>query len=502
MNGEVHELEVVCNPGYFTVVGQLPDSVYSLLKGTPKEMFIDQNCTHNLAEGLRTRVLGDPGRYDRTVFAELGVLDEVARMVKQRLSVPLDTVDYIRTFKGRKGRLYERAHDEYLLRGVTRRDASTRSFVKAEKMEKPFVGLKHPNAPDPRIIQGRGPIYNIALGRFLKPIEEIVYNLRWPKGGLSNYPIFGKSHNSWKRGGLIAKKMSRIPNCRVLSLDCSRFDHHVNMPQLKLEHKFYKKCWGKYGGPELQRLLSWQLRNHSSWCNGIVYKVLARRMSGDPNTALGNCILMFAMTFTALAGLIGDWDMYCDGDDTLVFVSAEVLEQARELLISLFTRCGHVLRVDGIAKTIHEVRWCQCAPVRVEGAWRMVRDPTRVLARSLILSKYNQTAKQRRAHVGSIGECELALGAGCPVLDSFARALLRNAGEDRLDRELVPTIDIAYRREGHQRTDRAINGTARLDFEETWGVTVDEQLAIENALDSWVFDPGTQPTPANRYELL
>ena len=69
-------------------------------------------------------------------------------------------------YKGPKKAVYERAVLSLYANPVRRRDAESNSFVKREK-------AKFKKAP--RCIQPRDPRYNASIGRYLKPLEHVLY---------------------------------------------------------------------------------------------------------------------------------------------------------------------------------------------------------------------------------------------------------------------------------------------------------------------------------------
>lgn len=454
----------------------------------PLRSVIDRDCTHNALRGLATRVVSSLPEVDLPTITRLKkVFKPLARLVRARRGPTWTHQEYVDHYSGAKRAMYQRALDNLSMTGMRGVYARMKAFVKADKVD---ITTAKP-CPDPRIIQGRWPEFNILLGSLLKPIEDVVYSLKLPRWGLRT-PIFGKRHDSWHRGKWVDRKYRSFKNPVVLGLDCSRFDKHVNSFQLLREHEFYLGCaLTPEERNEMKRLLRYQERNYGSMRSGITYDCEGRRMSGDVNTALGNCLLMFAMTFAAMHKLGIHWDLYIDGDDTLVFCEAKDLSRVRAALLAEFTACGHKLRVDSIARNMHEVRWCQCAPVRVGGRWRMVRDPGRVLLHDLMQPKFFQTAKSRAGYLGTVGEAELILNSGVPVLASLAKCFVRAAAGHRLALESLP--ELLYKVRLEKVFNASVDYQARADFADAWGVPVEAQLALEHYFDGWQLKPLAEP---------
>jgi hypothetical protein len=280
----------------------------------------------------------------------------------------------------------------------------------------------------------------------------------------------------------------------VLSLDASRFDKHVSLELLEIEHSVYLMC---NNDPEFRKLLSWQLYNSGITTQGIRYYVRGRRMSGDMNTALGNCLLMLLMCVAIMEPLRVQFDLLDDGDDCLLIVERRDLARTREVLPGGFTDCGMTIKIENVASEMEMIEWCQARPVQVGSGYRFVRDPSKVLSTALGGSKYFTSTGGRARLVNSVGLAELALNRGVPVLQEFALALIRNSGTDAV--MTWQAIDSLYFRLKYEleemhlhdlSTVRAapITDTTRLSFFKAFGIGVDDQLAIEHALSTWQFN--------------
>lgn len=71
----------------------------------------------------------------------------------------------------------------------------------------------------------------------------------------------------------------------------------MSVQALKWEHSIYNAM---FRSDELAELLGWQLTNKgfARTTDGLIkYEVKGCRMSGDMNTALGNCMIMCALVY-------------------------------------------------------------------------------------------------------------------------------------------------------------------------------------------------------------
>jgi hypothetical protein len=286
--------------------------------------------------------------------------------------------------------------------------------------------------------------------------------------------------------------MEKFDDPRVISLDASRFDLHVHRSLLLIEHGIYLAM---NGDPELAMLLSWQLDNKGRTSLGIKYKCKGRRMSGDMNTALGNCILMIIMVATFMRGK--KYDILDDGDDCLLIVEAGLLGWVLENAHKEFLAYGMEIKIENVATKLEEIEWCQCKPIRVSpDTVKFVRNPHKVLSTALGGTKYFVQEGARRKLVNTIGMAELILNLGVPVLQEYALALMRNASTTktlklnelesyfhRLKREL----QAMNMRQLARVRPAPIQHEARMSFALAFGIPPSEQIVLEEFFKRWVF---------------
>ncbi len=451
--------------------------------------FAHYNCIHNQHIAVANRVLG---RVPKPTAQGLAALRAVARHMKRHLRPTIKVPDQKLAdwFTGARRKRYALALERARCTGVTRKDAAISLFVKCEKL--------NPNAkvnPDPRAIQFRGYRYGAVLATYLKPMEHQLYNFQgggiFPRGRL-----IGKGLSSVGRAQLIVQKWRSFVNPVAVSIDASRFDKHVSLEVLRIEHSIYLKM---NPSPELQRLLSYQLRNVGRSREGMRYKTRGRRMSGDMNTALGNCIIMVLMVAAWCRGR--KYDILDDGDDCLVFLEKADLTWAIASVGPAFLEFGMEVKVEAIAYEIEEIEWCQSRPVQVgPEEWRMVRNPSKVLGGALGGFKYfEQSIRARRRLVNTIGLGELACNAGVPVLQDFALSLVRISGTTRT--LSLDSVDQLYYRVSRELRELGVKTLAdvkprqiwpgsRFSYFKAWGVPAHEQVELERYFRAWMFSLG------------
>lgn len=407
-------------------------------------------------------------------------LELFARRICNRLPrmQPETLEQFCSRFTGCRRARYERAALDYKMRGISKRDANVTMFVKMERLNPE----KKVN-PDPRAIQFRTQVYCVALGRHLKPLEHYLYELKGDGKLLPSSRVIGKGLNMTKRAMLAREKWFKFQSPCVVSLDASRFDKHVSLEMLQIEHSVYKAM---NHDPEFAKLLSWQLNNKGRSDTGIKYKCRGRRMSGDMNTALGNCIIMVLMVACFMEGR--KYDILDDGDDVLLFIEKRDLNYVVENVKITFAGWGFDMKIESIAHHFTHIDWCQSNPIEViPGVWKFIRHPRKVLSCAATGFKYIGK-RDRRKLLYTIGECEASLNAGVPVLQEFARALRRGSG-------VTKGIELTYSDSFyHRMKDEVINSAgaevtlkARLDFQDAFGVDIQRQLAVEDYFARWKF---------------
>lgn len=403
----------------------------------------------------------------------------VSRLWKCKWLAPLSLEDALATFKGTRQKLYARAYDSLLVEPLGKRDSRIKAFVKAEK----FNPADKKN-PDPRMIQARDPRYNLHLARFLRGIEHFVYGLKH-----RGRKVIVKCCNPLERAQIILDKFSAFKHGVCLSIDGSRWDKHIALKVLEVEHDFYQSFYP--GDHELKQLLHWQSYNRCRTSNGVKYAVSGGRMSGDMNTALGNCLLMTAMVFAAMRRLdIKDFDIVDDGDDCLLMFESELLDKINKELPNIFLEFGQEIKLENHATKYTDIIFCQCKPTWNGHEFTMARDWRKVLSQSCCGTKHWNDPNLVRPMFGLLGDCENALHHGIPILQEYASTLRRLSGGARAT---MAHMDSSYQYrianyqlgEIHEIAADEVKAVSRIMFQHTWGVDPSTQLAIEQHLREW-----------------
>lgn len=398
-------------------------------------------------------------------------------------TLPLEEV--VKRFVGKKRVRYQNALEQYRLRGLWRKDGNVREFVKQEAI------LFNPNKINPscRAIQWRDPVYTLLLISLIRKTEEALYFCRGGKGFPATRFI-AKNMTPKQRALSLRAKFDAMPGVKVLELDASRFDAHCTKKILEVEHSFWLSC-----NPSglLRRLLSLQIRNRGSFVTNshrVKYTVEGGRMSGDGNTAGGNNVIMACLLSQFGLDHFEKFDFLCDGDDSVFFYKGDDITD--EAVKTYFQRFGFTMKIENRPDRFEEIGFCQCKPVKVAGEWLMVRDPSKVMSRTTVNLKYVQKGR-RRSLMKTIGLGELSIYAGVPILDVYYKRLIASAEYEskkvvKLDEDYIRSDYRLARdvpRDWIRQRNIPITPEARETFSLAYGISVTEQLEVEDVLRGW-----------------
>lgn len=463
------EAEPVLTRAKITAIPQVPckhkSFIYQLVDpvpGTPTcEVY--ETCVKNELHSLMFRHLISNGTPSRTTAAELlSVLDQQFPQAAAIEPLRRSQVPPLKSHGPQRAR-YQRACDSLESVGQRCNWDRVSAFVKVEKWERSQIDKRKP----PRLIQFRTYPYCLEISRYLIPIERIMWKYR-----MNGLPVFAKGMNSFQVADLVvqASRLFRNP-CFILA-DHSKFDASLSVELIEeVEIAFYKRF---SSDPIFLEALSKQLNNRCMTKHGIRYTCIGRKMSGEYNTSCGDSIVNLAIMLHAFSGR--RVHPIINGDDSII-----VVDWDPSMSVPDFTKYGMKTESE-MVMDLESVEFCQSRPVEIrEGEWRMVRNPVRALSRGVTsVKRYHGIAWAKL--VNAIGASEMACNDGVPVMQEFARYMLRSGGKltkailegeisrrARLERTLSPTP-------------KAIQPCARLSFAKAFGIEPVVQVQLEQML--------------------
>lgn len=401
---------------------------------------------------------------------------------------------------------FGRGMENYLRRGVRPQDAILTEMQKLE-----FYEVGNLENKEDRGIQFRNPTFNAALARHLHHCERAFYDHMLNDNGT---PMIAKGYSPLERGLIIDAMCDGFTNPKYLCIDHSRYDAHYNEHLLKNENQFWAML--RNFDPEVVWLLKRLLKGTGFSMGGIVYKIKAKRCSGDLTTGMGNTRTNLFMIITILNLMGVRFRVFCDGDDAFIVVEGSI---DVEELKTRFLKFGMVTEAT-LHDDIRDAEFCQSKLIRTVAGPVMVRNPRKVLDVLTKCPRKLDPARQKSVLAAS-AMGELMQAPGVPVLSVAAAALCRLADA----KPMFITPDDYGRFQVYRTKDVVVqpDDTSRHDFERAWDMPICDQLAIETYYRDMgagdgviqIPEPGTEkcyefdiwddatifyePTPVNRW---
>ena len=338
----------------------------------------------------------------------------------------------------------------------TRRQAShIDTFVKSEF---------YPSWKQARMINSRCDAFKVWSGPMFKAIEDEVYKL----------PQFIKHVPVPERPGKIAAL--RQAGSFYYATDYTAFESHFVPEVMKaLEIQLYKHCLGT--GPDTRFLCRTLLgENRMRTRHGIHATVVARRMSGDMCTSLGNGFSNLMLTLFIAHEKGGVVDGFVEGDDGIFRSSVPLLASDYEAL-------GFTIKIE----RVHDPCSASFCGMVFADSGEIIRDPRRFLA------GFGWTQSFLYAGPRIMGELLRAKALSavyetpqCPIVGALARAALSETRvynprfvDDGFHK--IPTDEFAVPCFSPRDDTREL-------FAQLYGVPVLAQLEIERLIDQHRFD--------------
>lgn len=467
----------------------------------PVRFGVHNNSLQNLRRGLNERVfyvesgLGltpAPQPEDRA-FSSLKIFRRRLISIVGTHS-KCSTQRFVEFYNGRRRTIYEAAVTSLSERPVERKDAYLTTFVKAEK-----INFTSKGDPAPRVIQPRNVRYNVEVGRYLRPIEHHVYrgiDTIW-KG-----PTVMKGYTVDQMGQMFHEAWMQFNDPVAIGFDMKRFDQHVSRDALEWEHSCYMGMFNN--DSTLAGLLKWQIANKGfgrASDGYIKYKIDGCRMSGDMNTAMGNCLLSCAIVWEFCKSNNIKARLFNNGDDCVVICERSNDNRVQNGMAVHWRKYGFQCVVEPTVDVLEKIEFCQMRPVFDGTQYVLTRNPHVCLSKDTYSVGAWNSPQGAKKWCKAVGECGLALTGGLPIMQAFYGMLVREAGaiEGNVSRDVAFASGFAALARMGNREVRGITEESRFSFYLAFDIAPDVQVALENFYDShtieWTFDP--QGTLAN-----
>lgn len=445
--------------------------------GTGINYGVHANNLKNLTRGIVERVFhvvkdGSLSQVPQPKGGVFGRLSSIRqRLVSRANSTPVvQKGDYPYLYTGRKRRIYQRAYDSLCTRALRISDSFVSTFLKAEK-----INFTSKADPAPRVIQPRTPRFNLEVGCYLKEFEKVLLQAFCLVFG---YYVVLKGMNANRVAEVLRGHWERYKKPVAFGLDASRFDQHVSVDALKWEHSVYNYC---YQDKHLARLLRMQLTNRGyARVDGKVvrYEVSGKRMSGDINTGLGNCLLMSSMVLSYIEEHGIDARLANNGDDCVI-----VCEQSDyhkfDALSAWMLDFGFTITREEPVTRFERIEFCQAQPVYTSTGWRMVRNPFTAMAKDCVSLQSWSNPLEVRYWAHTIGTCGLELTRGVPIWEAWYTQLhsVGVAAPPGWCEQQMTGVGMGFMARGV--VGGVITDEVRVSFYHAFGVMPDQQTAVE-----------------------
>jgi len=409
-------------------------------------------------------------------------LDYFSKAVSKKVghAAPVSLNKVVEMYEGRKRVIYGNARDRYETTGWNEKYPWLKAFVKMEKVNPEKA---------PRCIQPRDPVYNVRLASYIKPIEKRIY--RAIDKIFGDGPTVIKGYNVERIGSIMRGKWKTFDKPVAIGLDAVKFDMHVSKEALEWEHSVYDNI---YRCKILRSLLKSQVyqRGGARCKDGhLSYKVVGRRASGDMNTGLGNCLLMCALVHAYAKSKDIPIKLMNNGDDCAVMMEKQYEKEFMESLNAWFLEMGFRMTAEKPVYTLPEIEFCQMRAIEYgEGKITMVRNIPVALRKDSLITIDVSKPNVLKAWMNAVGTGGLALTGGIPIMQNFYRRLmiLSEGRDSKIATELARNSGMHLLSIGMHKKFVEPTAEARLNVYLAWGITPDEQEALEAYYDSYVIE--------------
>lgn len=432
---------------------------------------VRERVLYSIIDGEMVETLQPRGR-----FATPGMVAWRNRVVRElgTKASPITHREFCEKYGGSRRKRYERAAEKVATTPWDPRMAKVEGFLKPEKWLE---------GKAPRLISPRSPEFLLESGCYIEPLEKKMYRAI---AEANKYECIMKGFNLCDRASVMRQHWDSFVRPVAVGLDASKFDQHVSVQALQYEHGFYLGAYGN--DPLLRRLLGGQLYNRvKCFCDdGIVsWQSDGGRMSGDMNTALGNCILSAAMLTAWAEERAVRIKSVVDGDDCVVFMEAEDLGRFLEGMPQWYEERGFRMKVEAPAWEFEDIEFCQCHPVYTGARWILVRNPIKAITQDH--TWIERGGITHREVLEATGEGGMHLYADIPVLASYYRMLRGSRKLSKRAKQFMHTSKDWLRHLGTKATASSgeITEEARLSFYKAFGMTPCHQIMLEERFSTF-----------------
>jgi len=408
---------------------------------------------------------------------------------KAKFSLPLDRLQFASKYQARKKERYLRAASTLEVRSIERKDFEIKFFMKME-----LYNMTAKPDPAPRGINPPTDVSLLETGRHISPIEKSMYIAIAEVVHWDGAPAVMKGLNQEQRGKIISGYWGEFSKPVCLLLDASRFEQSVTHPFLEWEIERYLKYYPN--NPYFRKLMRSQLNmiGKVKCPDGkISFKKRGGRSSGQPNTALGNCLISAALLYSFCLELgICKYRMFLDGDDCGIIMDQRVSDSAIKTIKKWYKELGFRLKVEKPVTVLEEIDFCQSRPVWTENGYVMVRNLHTSLCKDAVSTLNLSKKEDWQSWISAIGQGGISLVGGIPVVQNYYRCCVKASNGAKPAENAFDQWHMENKYKGMKRVWSEPHPESRCSFWKAFGVTPDEQIELENYYDELVLTHGIE----------
>lgn len=353
---------------------------------------------------------------------------------------------------------------------LSKKLARAQAFVKYEKMK-----INKIDAP-PRLIQYRSFEFLYLMKAVFLPFVLFVKSCKEEYLGQKFSTYFTSGLNQRELGNMLYDSWSDFENPVAICLDHSMFDGSISVKLKRLENWFFSTIIGMLSGELLDLTV---INRVFSQC-GLRWKGTGMRLSGEFITAIGNSVINIGALLSFLhEHNITKHRVHVCGDDSIIIIEEKDIHKI-DLSgdkIDWFLKLNFTTKLDRVCRRFSDISYCQCCPLRIDGEWVMIKDPIRTMSRILYCDAKFEKIINR--FVSGTMLCELVTSSRVPIVGHFCRWFLSK----HMDKPLGSVDKTPAQTSGFDEISFSdISLETRNHFQESFGITVDEQLSIEAEL--------------------
>jgi len=338
----------------------------------------------------------------------------------------------------------------------------------SKKMNKVSCFIKdegYPEYKNARGIYARSDYFKVIFGPLCKAMEDVLYK----------HPSFIKHVPVIDRARYVYNKLGGRDN--YISTDYTGFECHFT-PNIMhiIEFQFYEHLFKHLPSyDKLTKCMKVLVGYNECRFKQLKATILARRMSGEMNTSLGNGFANY-MLFLFVNHQLGNtnYDCVIEGDDCLGVYDG-VLPTTQN-----YADCGFTVKIE------HRTRLelaSFCGLIFDTDSFVSIADPTKhILNVSWCSLKYADSGdKTRRELLRGKGYSLMYQYAGVPILQSLGECILRLTQGSRYK------LDLSYYETKQFSTNvsvQEISMSTRTLMSEVYGYTIEDQLCLEKFYSS------------------